>query len=229
MIDLIQGESKYVPALRFRILTRFYDPLVRFTLKDAKLKAMIVDRLNLQGGGERMRIVDVGCGPGTLAIQIARAYPSATVFALDGDPEILAVAREKAHAAGVDERVSFVEGSAMAPPFEASTFDRVVTSLVLHHLAPADKTKALGAMFDLLRPGGRPLIADWGEARSRVMRAAFLSIQLLDGFANTRDHVSGKVPDYLRDAGFSAVEEIHRERTIYGVLSFYAALKKHTD
>lgn len=211
-------ESKYVPALRFRALTRLYDPLVRFTLKDAKLKSMIVDRLGVESG---MRVVDIGCGPGTLAIQIARTHPSAIVFALDGDPDILAVAQEKARAAGVE--VSFIEGLATAPPVEIGTFDRVVTSLVIHHLAPADKAIALRKMFELLRPGGQLLVADWGEARSRIMRAAFLPVQLLDGFANTRDHVVGRLPRYLEEAGFSSVQEIHRERTIYGILSFYSA------
>jgi ubiquinone/menaquinone biosynthesis C-methylase UbiE len=212
----VQTKSKYVPALRFRALTRFYEPLVRLTLKDAKLKAMIVEALGVEGA---MRVVDIGCGPGTLAIGIARAYPSASVSALDGDPEILSLAREKARAAGV--MISFAEGLATAPPFERGTFDRVVTSLVLHHLSPGDKRTALRAMFDLLQPGGRLLVADWGEARSLVMRAAFLSVQLLDGFGNTRDHVAGKLPLYLREAGFASVEEIHRESTLYGIVSFY--------
>lgn len=213
-------QNKYVPALRFHALTRLYDPLVRITLKDAKLKSLLVSHLELGGA---MRVVDIGCGPGTLAIQIARACPSARVFALDGDPDILALAREKAVAAGVE--VTFVEGLAMAPPLEAATFDRVVTSLVLHHLARADKRAALRAMLQLLRPGGRLLVADWGEARSLLMRAAFLSVQILDGFANTRDHVSGRLPEFLKDAGFEKVEEIHRERTVYGIVSFYAAVR----
>ncbi len=93
---------------------------------------------------------------------------------------------------------------------------------MLHHLPPADKKIALRAMFALLRPGGRLLVADRGEARSPLMRAAFLSVQLLDGFANTGDHAAGELPRYLREAGLSTVEEIHREGTIYGTLSFYA-------
>ncbi len=211
------SKSKYVPALRFRALTRLYDPLVRFTLKDTKIKSMIAERLEVQGG---MRVVDIGCGPGTLAIQIARACPSASVFALDGDPDILSVAREKARDAGVE--VSFLHGLATDPPLEAGTFDRIVTSLMLHHLAPADKRTALRAMFQLLRPGGRLLVVDWGEARSPLMRAAFFTVQLLDGFANTRDHVAGRLPGYLQEAGFSSVLEIHREGTIYGIMSFYS-------
>jgi len=213
----MSNAAKYVPALRFRALTRLYDPLVQLTLKDAKLKSLLVERLGVEDG---MRVVDIGCGPGNLAIRIARAHPGASVVGLDGDPEILGIARGKANDAGVD--VAFTRGLATAPPLEPASFDRVVTSLVLHHLTPPDKQTALRAMWSLLRPGGRVLVADWGESRGLVMRAAFLSIQLLDGFANTQDHVAGRLPKYMRSAGFSDVRETHRERTVYGIVSFYS-------
>ncbi len=69
------------------------------------------------------------------------------------------------------------------------------------------------------------MVADWGQPHSLVMRVAFLSIQLLDGFANTADHVRGRLPTYLREAGFEDVRETRRERTIYGSLSFYEGRK----
>ncbi len=217
----MSNAAKYVPALRFRALTRLYDPLVQLTLKDAKLKSLLVERLGVEDG---MRVVDIGCGPGNLAIRIALAHPTARVVGLDGDPEILGIARRKASEAGVD--VSFTEGLATAPPLEPESFDRVVTSLVLHHLTPLDKRTALRAMWSLLRHGGRVLVADWGESRGVLMRAAFLSIQLLDGFANTEDHVAGRLPEYMRHAGFSDVTETHRERTVYGVVSFYSGERR---
>jgi ubiquinone/menaquinone biosynthesis C-methylase UbiE len=213
-------ERAYVPALGYRFLTRFYDPLVRATLKDRKLKSLLVDVL---GVGPAMRVVDIGCGPGTLAVNIALAHPDAEVTGLDGDPEILGIARSKAERAGA--RVRFVVGSATAPPLEHGTFDRVATSLMLHHLSPEQKRDALRAMFDLLRPGGRLVVSDWGRPSGAFMRAAFVSIQILDGFPNTADHVRGRLPEYIRNAGFADVAEIHRERTIYGTLRIYTAAK----
>jgi SAM-dependent methyltransferase len=218
-------DRTYVPALGYRFLTRLYDPLVRRTLKDAKLKSLLVDALAVEAG---MRVLDVGCGPGTLVTKLARAIPTAEIIGLDGDPEILSIARKKAEEAGASVR--FVEGLATDPPveLERGSFDRIVTSLLLHHLSPTDKERALRAMFDLLRPGGRIVVADWGEARSTVMRLAFLSIQMLDGFANTADHARGLLPGYVRRAGFEDVRETYRERTIYGVVSFYEAVKRVT-
>lgn len=212
--------SSYVPALGFRVLTRLYEPVVRITMKDAAMKRWIVDALALRDG---MRVADIGCGPGALAVRIAAAHPAVDVTAVDGDAEILALARAKAAAAGV--RVTFVEALASAPPLPHGTFDRVVMSLVLHHLSREDKRNALASALALLRPGGELHVVDWGEARSLAMRAAFVSIQLLDGFANTADHVRGAIPDYLRDAGFTRVEEHRRVRTIYGVVSFYRGVR----
>lgn len=211
----------YVPALLgFRFLTQLYEPVVRITMKDAAMKRRLVDQLALRDG---MRLADIGCGPGSLAVRAAQACPGAEVVAVDGDPEILSVARKKAGDAGVTVR--FVEGPATEPPLERATFDRVAMSLVLHHLSSVDKVRALRAAHDLLRPGGEIHVVDWGEARSRAMRIAFLSIQLLDGFANTGAHVRGELPRFLTEGGFRDVVEAHRERTIFGVVSFYRGTK----
>lgn len=211
---------KYVPALGIAALTRFYEPVVRWTMKDDRMKGLIVDALALRDG---MRVADIGCGPGALAVRIKRAHPGVDVVGVDGDPEILALARRKANAAHVD--VTFLEGLATAPPLEPASIDRVIMSLLLHHLAREDKQFSLRAAHALLRPGGKLHVVDWGEARSLADRAAFLSIQLLDGYANTIDHVRGALPDFIHDAGFEHVRETRRERTVYGVVSFYEATR----
>lgn len=53
----------YVPALRFHWLTRFYDPLIRVTLREDRFKALLVEQAVPQPGD---RILDLGCGTGTL-------------------------------------------------------------------------------------------------------------------------------------------------------------------
>lgn len=171
-----------------------------------------------------MRIADIGCGPGNFAVRAAHICRGLEIVGVDGDPEILSIARANAEDAGVTIR--FVEGLATAPPLAPGTFDRVVMSLVLHHLGPVDKARALRATHVLLRPGGQLHVVDWGEARSRTARMAFLSVQLLDGFANTAPHVRGEVPGYLADAGFEDVVEVHREWTMFGIVSFYRGARR---
>lgn len=206
----------YIPALRYESLTRFYDPVLRATLKEDRFKRLLVEQAGLQPGH---RVLDVGCGTGTLTILLKQACAEADVTGLDGDAKVLGLARTKIKAAGLD--VALMQGLASEAPFPPASFDRIVSSLVFHHLATEEKRRTLKRIRELLKPGGEVHIADWGKAQSPVMRAAFLAIQLLDGFATTTDNVRGLLPMLMTDAGFRAVEETHREMTIFGTLSLY--------
>ena len=55
------------------------------------------------------------------------------------------------------------------------------------------------------------------------MRTLFLLVQLLDGFATTRDSVDGALPRLIAEEGFRAVEERQRLRTVFGTLALYSA------
>lgn len=212
--------TPYIPALRFDWLTRFYDSILRATLEEEKIKRRLVEQVALRPGH---RVLDVGCGTATLTMLLAQACPDAEVVGLDGDARVLALARDKIARAGL--RVELREGMAFDPLFPPGSFDRVVSSLVFHHLETADKRRTLARIFELLRPGGELHIADWGRAGGPLMRIAFLSVQLLDGFRTTADNVRGRLPALIAEAGFAAVEETHRERTIFGTLSIYRAVR----
>lgn len=212
--------ERYVPALAFRSLTRFYDPLLRLTLRDEAIKRALVEQCELESN---MHVLDVGSGTGTLTLMLVRATPGVHVTGIDGDPDVLRIAREKAERARV--AVELVEGLATSLPFANASFDRVTTSLVLHHLTAEDKARALREMHRVLRPGGELHVADWGRPHGPLMRAAFVGVQLLDGFASTRDHAAGRVPSFVADAGFVDVKETRRWRTIYGTLAFLRARK----
>lgn len=217
---MARAPHRYIPALRFDWLTRFYDPVLRIALKEELIKRRLVDQVGLRAG---QRVLDVGCGTATLTGMLAAACPGAEVIGLDGDPKALAIGRAKLAAAGV--RVELREGMAYAPPFPPASFDRVVSSLLFHHLATDDKRRTLAALHTLLRAGGELHIADWGRPRSAGQRIAFLSVQLLDGFRTTADNVRGRLPALITNAGF-VVAETHRERTLLGTLSLYRAVRR---
>lgn len=214
-----QSSKKYIPALRYDQLTRFYDPLLQITLKETKFKKLLIQQASVRPGH---RVLDIGCGTATLTIMLKQQCPDAEVIGLDGDPQILKLAAIKIREAAVT--VDLREGLASEAPFEAGTFDRIVSSLMFHHLSTIEKVRTLKRLQELLRPGGELHIADWGKAQNMLMRVAFLSIQILDGFETTNDNVKGNLPKLMTDAGFASVEETHREMTIFGTLSLYKAI-----
>lgn len=210
--------TRYVPALGYRALTRLYDPVLRWALKEHRFKSLLVREVGLRPGH---RALDLGCGTGSLTVMLQKACPGARVFGLDVDRAALEIARRKAD--GIGLALSFQRGTAEDPPFAGQSFDRVVSSLLFHHLPSDAKLRALRAVRALLTDGGELHVADWGEARSIAMRFAFLGVQLLDGFASTAANVRGLLPGMMQEAGLTDVTETHRERTIFGTLSLYHA------
>ena len=211
-------QTRYVPAAGRAAFTRLYDATLALTMREGRWRPAMVARLTSQvpQGG---RVVDVGAGTGTLAIAIARARPDAEVIGVDGDPEILGLARRKEGAGAVTWR----QDLAGELDLEDDSADAAVVSLVLHHLAPAAKARALGDIHRVLRPGGHLHVADWGRPHDPLMRAAFGVLQLIDGVEGTRDHAAGRLEAIVRAAGFARVERYGRLRTGFGSLDLLDA------
>lgn len=214
------ADPRYVPALRFSWLTPAYDVVVATTTRESTFKSALVEGAGIRPG---QRILDLGCGTGTLALEMARRCPDAVVTGVDGDPAILQRAWGKAARSGA--KVHFDHALAGALPYTDGTFERVVSSLFFHHLTWPDKEQAAREAFRVLAPGGELHVADWGRASGPVMRGAFFAIQLLDGFENTRDHVEGRLPLAFEHVGFTGVEETGTFATMWGTLSLYRAIK----
>jgi len=210
----------YIPALKYSWLTALYDPLIRWTTRETTFKHRLVQQAGIAPG---QRVLDLGCGTGTLTLLTKQTYPAVTVVGLDGDPAVLRIAQAKVAAAGL--AVTLDQGLAVALPYPDRSFDRVLSSLVFHHLTRAQKRRALGEVFRVLRPGGELHIADWGPAHNGLLRLAFLGVQLLDGFTTTTDNVRGRLPALIRQAGLSAVQERTRYPTLWGMLTLYSARK----
>jgi ubiquinone/menaquinone biosynthesis C-methylase UbiE len=207
----------FVPALGADWLTPFYDA-VAWLIGERALKRRLLEAAKLTPGAD---VLDLGCGTGTLAIMAKALCPGAHVVGLDLDPRILAIARRKLDRLGVD--VKLQAGSATAPPFPPASFDRIVTTLMLHHLTTAEKQQALAAARRLLRPGGELHIADWGRPQNGAMRLVSSVVAWFDGPDRLAANLNGELVSMLVAAGFTRVTEGARRMTPFGTLAFLHA------
>ena len=212
------GRRPFVPALGHRFLTPFYDPLLRLHLRERQWKGRLVDQMRIEPG---QRILDVGCGTGTLALMIQERSPTTRVVGIDPDPQILDIAGGKAER--TNSAVRFDLAYADRLPYQDSSCDRVVSSLVLHHLSHETKVLALREAWRVLSPGGELHIADIGRPTSALTRVVVIPFRLFDDSGTTEDNLAGCLPSLIEDAGFSEVVETGR--VLLRVVCLYRAVR----
>lgn len=194
----------FVPAAGHDLLLPLYDPLW-WLMGGRRVRERFIRDAGLAAP---QRILDVGCGTGSLPVQIAETVPGTDVTALDPDPKALARAERKARAAGV--AVRFVEGFGDALPFEAGAFDRVVSSFMFHHLGPDGKRGMLREVRRVLVPGGELHLVDFGGLAPG--RDGLLA-RLLHRHEHVRDNVSLAL---FEEAGLAAVTQVSASRSLFG-------------
>ena len=209
----------FVAALRFPAFNRAFDPVVRLTMREARFKRELLDQAEIQ---DSQRVLDLGCGTGTLAIMVKEHVASADVVGLDGDPGILDQARAKAQRVGTED--SFDHGYSTELPYEANSFDRVLSTLFFHHLTTDDKRQTAREIDRVLRPCGELHVADFTEPRDPLMAAAFLIVRGVDGMERTRINARGELPALLQEAGLDSVVETRTLRTGLGLLGLSKAV-----
>ena len=210
-------QREFLPALRFRFLTGVYDPVIRVATRETATKGRLVELAGLRDG---QRVLDVGCGTATLALIAKEKVPGAELVGIDADPEMLARGREKARAAGADIQLDV--GMADELPYEDASFDRVLSSLVFHHLPRPVKEATAREVARVLRPGGELHVADFGRQRDPAMWTLSRLVRYGDG-STTVDNFAGALPEIFSAAGLRCEGERDRMRTGFGSLSFYRA------
>lgn len=154
------------------------------------------------------RILDVGCGNGTPALQLARAC-EVEVVGISVSARQVARGNERARAAGLSHRVRFEQVNAMDLPFEDGSFDHAWALESMLHMP--DKRQVLSQTARVLRPGGRCPIADmvYIAPDPEAPRTATVSdTAVYASLTRIEDY-----PDIFRSAGFEVLEltDITRE------------------
>ena len=105
------------------------------------------------------RVLDVGCGPGYFARMLAEAVGlDGSVVGIDAAPEMIEYAGRKARRLA---NCTFQPGAAEALAYPDSSFDVVVSSLMMHHVPEELRLQAVREMWRVLRPGGTLLLSDF--------------------------------------------------------------------
>jgi ubiquinone/menaquinone biosynthesis C-methylase UbiE len=116
-------------------------------------------------------VLDVGCGTGTLAMEVARRVGRAGRVA-GVDPGTEQIARARAKAARRHVPIEFQIGVIEQLAFPDQTFDVVFSTLMMHHLPAPLKRQGLAEIARVLKPGGRLVIADFKRKQERTGQAA---------------------------------------------------------
>ena len=213
---MTKANEEYIPALGLRILTPFYDFIQKWIVRDKRYKSRLIEQAQIQPG---MRVMDLGCGTGTLAIMAKQAQPNADVVGLDADPEMLKMAYAKKNQEKLD--VKFDVGFTNDLPYPDASFDRVLSSIMIHHLKTPDKEKTAREIYRVLKPGGQLHVIDFGKPSTLYGK---LLGPFLHKFEEANDNIDGKLPIMFREAGLN-VQEKGDFWTFFGDLTFLAGYK----
>lgn len=204
----------YIPAAGHAWFLPLYDPILKLLGADAPRKVLI-DQAALRPSH---RVLDIGCGTGSLVILIGRLHPGVDVVGLDPDPKALARARRKAERAALSIR--FDEGFSDELPYPEASFDRVFSSFMFHHLGPDEKEKTLDEIRRVLKPGGSLHMLDFGGPESSPH--SFLA-HLLHFSNRLKDNFGGRILTLIGQAGLADAKEVSRRATLFGPIAYYRA------
>ena len=205
----------YIPAAGRDALLPGYDLLTRLAGFNR-----VHDRLIRQSElAAAQHVLEIGCGTGNLSVRAKRAYPSISVIGSDPDPVALHRAQRKARRM---TGIRFERGYAERLPYTDGEFDRVLSSMMLHHLDSDAKPAAAAEVFRVLRPGGRLHVVDMG---GRMTADDGLSARLTMHSPLAAGNLGDAIPELLRAAGFDCAEvTTHRQRFV-GRLTYYRATR----
>ncbi|OBA66264.1 SAM-dependent methyltransferase [Mycolicibacterium elephantis] len=205
----------YLPAAGHDAFLPCYDLLTR-VLGFGRVYDALIDQADLADG---QRVLEIGCGTGNVITRVQRRHTGIEAVGCDPDPRALARARRKARGlAGI----RFDRGYAQELPYADGEFDRVLSSMMWHHLDDRVKPQAAAEIFRVLRPGGRlylldvggPMSADDGRAARRMLRSTHLAGSLGDA-----------IPRLMRSVGFDCAQvDTHRQRLV-GRLTYYRGVR----
>jgi ubiquinone/menaquinone biosynthesis C-methylase UbiE len=203
----------YLPAAGHDALLPGYDLLTRL-FGFNRVHETLIAQAELADGH---RVLEIGCGTGNLAIRAKKTHPAVSVVGSDPDP--LALSRAQRKTAQLNG-IRFERGYAQRLPYADGEFDRVLSSMMLHHLDDDAKSAAAAEVFRVLRPSGRLHLVDMG---GDMTARDGLSARLVMHSPHAAGNLGDAIPRLLRAAGFDCTEVATQRHRFVGRLTYYRA------
>ena len=211
----------FVPALRYKRLTKFFDFFLMLTFPERRIKQALMTELNLAGNET---ILDFGSGTGTLAIMIKEKYPESKITGVDVDEKINSIAERKIRSKGL--LIPIITYDGIRIPFVGNTqFNKIISSLVFHHIPTTAKAPLIKQLYEITEPGGEIVIADFGKPRTIYTKIAFGFFRRFDGKDNTQVNRDGRLPEFMANSGFSKVRVVSHFNTAFGTIDLIKGTK----
>lgn len=169
--------------------------------------------------GNVKRILDLGCGPGSLSIRFARAFPDAEVYGIDYDPVLLKIGMESTDG----KRIKFIERDLKSDSWDQGLntggFDAVVSTTALHWLQYGNLERVYNKVFNLLRSSGIFMDGDHFHSVFEDKNARIIYDNMRHSMERTNLQESGSMDweewwKYVQDSG-DFIEEINERNKRY--------------
>jgi len=193
-----------------------YDPLVSL-MGAARAREELIKQANIK---PNQRVLDLGCGTGTLVLLLKRKYATAEIVGIDPDPKALRRAEKKVRRAGVS--VQLDEGFSDELPYDEGTFDRVLSSFMLHHLEEHEREKTLREVLRVLKPAGTFHLLDFAGGEDK---APGRWGRLINSHARLEDNSQQRILQLMKRAGFMNPEKVKDGSMLFGLMptAYYQA------
>ncbi|HET9401141.1 MAG TPA: class I SAM-dependent methyltransferase [Candidatus Acidoferrales bacterium] len=203
------AQHDYLPAAGSDWALPFYD-LVTTLLGANRARNELLALMDLKPGN---RLLDIGCGTGTFAVQLKQGFPTVEITGLDPDPKALARAQRKASRSKL--AVKFDLGYSDQLPYDARSLDHVSSSFMFHHLKREQKEPTLREVLRVLKPGGDLAFVDLAGPQPGAKQGLTPHVHSKEQMEDNREH---RVIQLMRSAGFADAKLVKRGTFCFGLL-----------